>query len=330
MAAVVACALCGCSGSNGKSHQSARRTTPSSTATSSTTARGRHNSSDATPHLGQRYEPSLPVALQEGAAAFANGRLYVIGGYDKSRNSSNDVFFFDGTRWQAGPSLPIQVNHPAAAAIGGKIYVAGGFTPDGTTGRAFVLKPRSTSWQEIAPLHRARGALALVSFRSHLYAIGGRAGSVEVGVPETYDPHANAWMDLPAMTDARNHLAGYVDHSNICVAGGRTPDTSARVDCFDPATGKWKQRATLPTATSGAAAAVLAGTTVVAGGEPAGETSIVGSVQMWRGGHWLNVPMLVPRHGTAFARYKGRLWLCGGATAPGFAAVTTCTSLGTT
>jgi hypothetical protein len=71
------------------------------------------------------------------------------------------------------------------------------------------------------------------------------------------------------------------------------------------------------------------GTTVVAGGESAGETSIVAFVQMLQAGRWQNMPMLVPRHGTAYARYRGRLWMCGGATKPGYAAVATCTSLGT-
>ena len=83
----------------------------------------------------------------------------------------------------------------------------------------------------------------------------------------------------------------------------------------------------MPTATSGAAAVVLDGVTFVAGGEPAGETSIVGVVQELRGGAWTTTPMLVPRHGTAFAVYRGRLWMCGGATAPGFQAVDACTSL---
>src|SRR5262249_47974325 len=125
------------------------------------------------------------------------------------------------------------------------------------------------------------------------------------------------------------HLAGYVDGRDICAAGGRTPLTSSRIDCLDPATGRWRPRATLPTATSGAAAALLGGTTVVAGGESAGETSIVATARMLDTGKWQNVPMLVPRHGTAFARFHGRLWLCGGATKPGYAAVATCTSIGT-
>jgi hypothetical protein len=51
-------------------------------------------------------------------------------------------------------------------------------------------------------------------------------------------------------------------------------------------------------------------------------------VQILRGGSWSSQPMLVPRHGTAFAMYQGSLWACGGATSPGFHAVADCTSFG--
>jgi hypothetical protein len=114
----------------------------------------------------------------------------------------------------------------------------------------------------------------------------------------------------------------------VCVAGGRTPDTSAAVDCYDPATMTWSNRATLPAGTSGAAAAVVDGTTIIAGGEPASEAHLVAVVQMLTRATWSQTPMLVPRHGAAFAVYRGRMWVCGGATAPGFQAVATCTSIG--
>jgi hypothetical protein len=83
----------------------------------------------------------------------------------------------------------------------------------------------------------------------------------------------------------------------------------------------------MPTGTSGAAAAVLNGLTVVAGGEPSNETSIFGDVQELRAGAWTTQPMVTPRHGTGFAIFQHRLWMCGGATAPGFHAVSTCTSM---
>jgi N-acetylneuraminic acid mutarotase len=192
----------------------------------------------------------------------------------------------------------------------------------------FALTDGVSQWQELAPLQRARGALSLLAFQGRLYAIGGREGSVEVAIPERYDPGTNAWSDLPAMPDPRNHTAGYVDGARLCVAGGRTPATSAAVDCFDPQRSQWNRVAMLPRATSGAAAGTSNRTLLVAGGEPSGETNLVDVVQLKRGAAWTTEPMLVPRHGTGYAWFNGRLWLCGGATAPGFHATATCTSMG--
>jgi N-acetylneuraminic acid mutarotase len=277
---------------------------------------------------GQRFEASLPQAIQESAAAVANDKLYVAGGYDVDRNSSDAVFVFDGTTWTRGPALPLRVNHPGAASIGNDVYVAGGFTPSGAaTGRVFVLASGSGAWREVAPMHTARGALALLSLDGALYAIGGRNGSQQIASLERYDPAADAWTDLAPMPSPRNHVAGYVDGGSACVAGGRVPNTSARVDCFSPATGAWAAGSSLAVPTSGAAAAMFGSVLVVAGGEPAFEGNLVTVVQERRGTTWTTVPMLVPRHGTGFALYHGRLWMCGGATAPGFHAVATCTSL---
>ncbi len=277
--------------------------------------------------FNQRYEPPLPTAIQEAAAVVGAGRLYILGGYDASGNSSAGVFEFDGRSWHDGPALPIALNHPGAAAMGGAVYVAGGFTPNGATNRAFVLIHGSSTWRELPSMQRPRGALALLAVDGHLYAIGGRDGTSQVAVPEGYDPKTRTWTDLPAMPGPRNHVAGYLDHGRACVAGGRTPETSDAIDCLTPTIATWHTRGTLTIPTSGAAAGVLDGITVVAGGEPSDETDLVAVVQVLNHGIWTISPMLVPRHGTAYAIYRHRLWTCGGATAPGFHAVTTCTSL---
>jgi N-acetylneuraminic acid mutarotase len=276
----------------------------------------------------QREETPLPMAIQEAAAASAGDRLYVAGGYDTTRSSRADVFVFSGNAWTRGPSLPIAVNHPGAAAIGSDVYVAGGFTPAGATNRAFVLAPGASQWRALPSMKRPRGALALIAIGERLYAIGGRDGNQQIAVPEVYDPGTNAWTDAAAMPAPRNHVAGYPDGAFACVAGGRTPLTSGEVDCLDTARDRWERRRALPVATSGAAAALRNGVLLVLGGEPSDETTLVGVIQQLRSGVWSSRPMLVPRHGTAYAEYRGRLWLCGGATAPGFHAVPTCTSLG--
>src|SRR5665213_2350298 len=242
------------------------------------------------PRQRQVYERSLPMAIQEAGAAVVRGRLYVVGGYDSARNSSVAVFVFDGSMWVRGPSLPIALNHPGVAALGDDLYVAGGFTPSGATNRAFVLVAGSDSWHEITPLQRPRGALALLALSGRLYAIGGRDRAAQIAVPEVYDPATAGWHDLPSMPGPRNHVAGFVDGADACVAGGRTPDTSSAIDCFDPTNASWRSRGALPTGTSGAAAAVVDGITIVAGGEPASETHLVGVVQTLAHGAWTETP----------------------------------------
>lgn len=297
-----------------------RTTTPAPVSTPSTTT--------PTGPTSQRLEPPLPVALQEGGAAVVGNDFYEVAGYDVNQNSTSYVFVFDGSRWHSGPSLPIALNHPGVSAIGSDVYVAGGFTPNGASSRAFVLRKGASAWQEVAPLHRARGALVLVGLAGQLYAVGGRDRSVEVAVPERYDPASNAWSDLPAMPDPRNHGAGYVEGAEVCVAGGRTPGTTAAIDCFDTQGSTWARRGQLDVATSGASASFFGGRLLVAGGEPSTETHLVPYVQELRGQTWTTRAMLIPRHGTAYALYEGRLWQCGGATAPGFHAVASCTSTG--
>jgi N-acetylneuraminic acid mutarotase len=278
--------------------------------------------------LSQHVEPSLPMAIQESGAAATPGHLYVVAGYNTQKNSTDVTFVFNGAQWTTGPTLPIRLNHPGVAAIGNRVYLAGGFTPSGASDRVFSLTDGGSQWQELAPLHRARGALSLLALEGQLYAIGGRDGGVQIAIPERYDPATNAWTDLPAMPDPRNHTAGYVDSGQLCVAGGRTPATSAAIDCFDPQSSHWQRVAQLPTATSGAAAESSNGTLLVAGGEPSSEANLVDVVQLHHGSAWTTQPMLVPRHGTGYALFNGRLWLCGGATAPGFHATAACTSIG--
>ena len=157
--------------------------------------------------------------------------------------------------------------------------------------------------------------------------LGGAAGGAEVAAVESYDPNAGGWTDIGTLPAPRDHLAGFSWLESACAAGGRSPNT-ARVDCLDPATGAWTRLPDLPHATSGAGAEVMGEQVVVAGGEDAGESVIVGVVARFRGGAWTEEAMLDGRPGIQLAGFRGRLWACGGAGAAGYAASATCTSIG--
>ncbi|HKA02979.1 MAG TPA: hypothetical protein VKD67_01580 [Acidimicrobiales bacterium] len=322
--------LAACSGSSsGSTPARVATAAPTTTVPPTTTTTTVPATSAAPGPPAARPEPPLPVAVQELAAAATGDHLYMIGGYNANQNSTTGAFVFDGTAWSPGPALPVALNHPAAAAIGSQVYEAGGFGPGGASNRAFVLDAGATRWREIAPMHHARGAGVLVALDGRLLAIGGRAGNAQIAAPESFDPTTGHWNDLAPLPHPRNHLSAYVDGGRVCVAGGREPATSARVDCLDPASAAWQPGPTLPTPTSGAASGVVGAVVVVAaGGEPADESHLVTTVQEWHDGAWSSEAMLAPRHGTGYALFRGRLWMCGGATAPGFHATNACTSLG--
>ena len=307
-------------------------TSPASpTATPSAAARPSASSTAAsTPQLVQQMEPSLPSARQETAATSLDGHLYVIGGYDAVGNTRAEVFVFDGAKWSMGPPLPFGLNHPAAAALSGRVYVTGGYRTDGASRSALVLDPGGRAWRSLTPMTRPRAAHALLVVGNALIAVGGRSAAGEVAVAERYNVSTDTWTDLPGMPGPRDHVAGFVLNGLACVAGGRLPATTSAVSCFDSGSSHWTAVAALPEPTSGAGAGVLAGIALVAGGEDARETRLVGHVEWLGGGSWTAAPMLVPRHGFSLAPFGGRLWACGGATAPGIHATSACTSLNVT
>jgi N-acetylneuraminic acid mutarotase len=272
-------------------------------------------------------EASLPVALEESAAAAAGGKLFVIGGFDAAGNSLRTVWEFDGTAWTAGPRLPLGLDHTSAATFNDHVYVAGGHSFGRDSPRLFRLD--GTSWTELAQMPHARGGHTLLAAGGRLYAIGGNTVSGDVVAADVYDPQLDVWSDLPVFPAPRNHVSGFVFGANVCAAGGRAPAT-ARVDCYNFESSAWVQFPDLPRPTSGAGATTLDdGSSVILGGQDAQETRINDQfARLPEPGGWTSQPpMLVPRHGFELAMFQGRAWACGGGSLPGLHPVATCTSV---
>jgi hypothetical protein len=277
---------------------------------------------------GQRFEPSLPKPVEETAAAALGGRLYVVGGLDAAGSDLSTTYVFNGRRWSAGPRLPIALDHAAAVVLKNRLYIVGGFTNGFASDRTFVLSSSGRSWIAAGRLRHARGALALASVGGSIFALGGKdSAGVELGPIEAYRPSAHVWIDTATLPTPRDHSSGFSFHGWACAAGGRSPNT-ARVDCYEPGKRRWRRLPDLPIATSGAGAAVLGPEVIVGGGELATEGgSVISQLARLQNGRWTRDTMLVPRHGIEFVVFRGRIWACGGATAPGLHPTRTCTSI---
>ena len=151
---------------------------------------------------------------------------------------------------------------------------------------------------------RARRARARVRGWTSLYAIGGRDGSTQVAVPEAYDaahervarPARDAGAEKPCRRVRRRCACLRRGWSHARRRAGRSTASMSRRK-------RWQHAAQLPVPTSGAAA----GDARRRHGRGRWRTERRdrdrrrGAVAARRAA-WAQEPMLVPRHGTAFAR----------------------------
>ena len=268
----------------------------------------------------------LLVANSEFALAESNGRIYVMGGYPASRQSSRTVQVYDiaSDKWQLGPELPQTNNHGMAAAVNGRIYLIGGQITDDQEGASAVatvyeLDPATGAWAQKAPMPTARSGGVAIAHGGKIYVAGGR-------VPRghdfaVYDPAADRWEALPDLPTQRNHITGAAIGGRIHIVGGRlgnglSPLKSDAHEVFDPQTRTWTTAAPMLRGRSGMNGVMARGCFHVWGGEaPTGMTPDHDYYDP-RTNKWASVGLMpIPVHGVVGATFvDGLIWAVGGGT----------------
>jgi len=269
----------------------------------------------------------LPLARGEVAAAVAEGRIYVIGGFtaDGENSTRVDAYSPATDSWSMEADLPLPVDHAMAAGHRGRVYVAGGYGP-GRSRLTTLFAFTGDGWTRLAPMpeQRAAGGAAIVSGK--LYVVGGTTSST-IGAPTdlaktmlVYDIARNRWTTRRGPTP-REHLGVTALGGRIYAVGGRTAgfDTNmARVEAFDPRTGRWTRLPRVPGKRGGTGAAGIGRWVVSAGGEATFGT--IRAVYRYdvRRRRWRRLPNLpTPRHGLGVAAVGRKVYVIGGGTRPG-------------
>jgi hypothetical protein len=158
-----------------------------------------------------------------------------------------------------------------------------------------------------------------------IYVVGGVGPEQEAAL--VYDAAADAWRQGARMAAPREHLAAAIANGKVYAIGGRWSDRGnvGTVEEYDPATDSWVERAPLPTARGGLAAATVdlaEGERIfVVGGESFGEGSRTFEeneaydpvADTWR----TEAPMLISRHGLGAAAVDDYLFAIAGGETPG-------------
>ncbi len=231
---------------------------------------------------------SLPAPREYGVAIALDGKIYLIGGYSDTTGGWGfrlevDVYDVASDTWDSAAPLPAERNGFAAGAIGGKIYVAGGFGNVSPTS-GLVYDPALDQWTPIAdmPTNRQEGGCAVAGDK--LYVFGGYEWSPATGGPgftttSVYDPATDSWDVEAPLNQWRERPAGASANGRVYAIGGELGgiaagngggipfiSATASVEEYDPITGFWAVRASLPQPRQDAVAATWDGRIYIVGG----------------------------------------------------------------
>lgn len=247
--------------------------------------------------LAQKWATAAPVPLgaEEVYGIPANGKLYVFGGLALAWKPIGMVMEYDpaSDRWTRKKDMPAYHHHFALAEAGGKVYMFGGYRlPDSgqptwvPVSNAWEYDPVGDSWKPLAALPSARGSANALNVGGKIHLVGGAT--------------------LPA-----NNKEPWLHPSRNVSVGTH--------EVYDPATNSWSKRADMPTPRNHAAAGVVDGRIVVAGGRT-GSVFIpnafnVDLVEEYNPAtdQWvLRAPMPTARSATAWGVHGGKLYVAGG------------------
>ena len=168
-------------------------------------------------------------------------------------------------------AMPTPRSGFATTVYNGLIYVIGGSVGNGFVGNNEVYDPVANTWATKASMQTPRADLTASLVDGKIYLVGGKMYSnqapfyTETGINEVYDPISDAWSTKTALPSAVEGYASAVLDGKIYVIGGSklqaaagsTATTGNQV--YNPVTDQWSNAASLPVASSYAAAAATTG-----------------------------------------------------------------------
>eukprot|EP01025_Chloroclados_australasicus_P044588 TRINITY_DN4843_c0_g2_i2.p1 TRINITY_DN4843_c0_g2~~TRINITY_DN4843_c0_g2_i2.p1 ORF type:complete len:744 (-),score=133.45 TRINITY_DN4843_c0_g2_i2:407-2638(-) len=186
------------------------------------------------------FPARMPEPRSRFAAAIANDKLYVIGGYNTSDYELQDMYgpaaqtlvldLLSGV-WSYGPEVVIPRSDLCAASVNNTVYIAGGW-PAGysETLDSVEALDKSGSWQEVAKLPTPRGDCQATFIQNELIVLGGYYDPTSNWSPdsfrsevEAYDTTTGEWRALSQLPNARGDKAAVkLEGDRILVMGGET------------------------------------------------------------------------------------------------------------
>jgi Kelch motif/Galactose oxidase, central domain len=214
--------------------------------------------------------PELPVAVNHAMAATLDGVLYIAGGNDGDRPSTQ-VARLEGDGWRPLAPLPQGRSAGGLVALDGRLYLVGGVVEGGLAADTQVYDPAADRWSAAPGLPTPREHLGAAATGGKVYVVGGRVGGLggNLGAAEAFDPATGRWARLAELPTPRGGLAATATAGGQVVAvGGEAAATFPEAEALDTDSGRWRSLPPLPTPRHGLGVVAVGDTVYVLAGGP--------------------------------------------------------------
>ncbi len=217
---------------------------------------------------GWEQVTELPISRFGNAAAAVDGKIYIIGGYDRQKNlggrapalSIVDVYDTQTNTWHTVANMPTPRVAVQTAVFSNEIYVFGGYDRKGFRGTRRNKKivemydTQTDTWVKKQDMPRFRIHFATAVVDEKIYLIGGKIvdnpfNATSTNLVEVYDPLTNTWEKRADMPTARALTDAVVVDDKVYVIGGQktwvalnVPGLFVRsIEEYNPKTDTWRQ-----------------------------------------------------------------------------------------
>uniref|UniRef100_UPI003AADC43D kelch-like protein 10 n=1 Tax=Centroberyx gerrardi TaxID=166262 RepID=UPI003AADC43D len=171
-------------------------------------------------------------------AAFLNGFVYCVGGYDSADFSNSACKFNLVTRtWHQVAPMHSRRCCVSVAVLNGRIYAMGGYDGQAGLKTAERYEPETNQWTLIAPMHEYRSDACATTLHGK---VGGFNGTRCLCSAEAYDPLTNTWCRSSPMLNRRSNFGiAVVDDQLFVVGGFNGVATMFNVERYNEKTNEW-------------------------------------------------------------------------------------------
>uniref|UniRef100_A0AAX7VC71 BTB domain-containing protein n=1 Tax=Astatotilapia calliptera TaxID=8154 RepID=A0AAX7VC71_ASTCA len=160
-------------------------------------------------------------------AAFLNGYVYSIGGFDRVEHF-NSVCRFDLTTrtWNEVAPMYCRRCYVSVTVLNGFIYAMGGYDGHVRLSSAERYQPETNQWSLIASMHEQRSDASCTTLHSR--------------VGKAYNPQTNTWNLVSSMLTRRSNFGIAVINDRLFAVGGFNGFTTTfNVEYYDASTNRW-------------------------------------------------------------------------------------------